>query len=178
MRTDAWPLFVGRFQPFHTGHLAMVKLILEEHGGIRFGIGSSQYKDTRENPFSLEERAAMIRSTMEKEGLGDYEIIAIEDLHNDELWVNRVANLVPDLRVVYSNDSLTVRLLKERGFDVRVMPLVERDVLSGTEVRDRMLEDRDWETLVPPAVRDILVEIGGLERIRRTAEQVSDTEEG
>lgn len=177
MRTDAWPLFIGRFQPFHRGHLVMVKLILEEHSGIRFGIGSSQYKDTEKNPFSFEERAVMIRSTMEKEGFEDYEIVAIEDLHNDKLWVDRVADLVPDLQVVYSNDPLTIRLLQERGFDARVMPLVERDALSGTEVRKRMLEDRDWEALVPPTVRDVLVEMGGPERIRRTAGETSDTDE-
>ncbi|MEE9488912.1 MAG: nicotinamide-nucleotide adenylyltransferase, partial [Thermoplasmata archaeon] len=104
-------------------------------------------------------------------------IVAIEDLHNDKLWVDRVADLVPDLQVVYSNDPLTIRLLQERGFDARVMPLVERDALSGTEVRRRMLEDRDWEALVPPAVRDVLIEMGGLERIRRTAGKTSDTDE-
>ncbi len=177
MRADTWPLFVGRFQPFHRGHLAMVKLLLEEHSGVRFGVGSSQHKDTEKNPFSFEERAEMIRSTMEKEGFEDYEIVAIDDLHNDELWVNRVADLVPDLQVVYSNDPLTVRLLEERGFDVRIMPLVRRDSLSGTEVRKRMLEDGEWEALVPPPVRDILIEIGGPERIRRIGGRTSDTHE-
>ncbi|MFQ5883533.1 MAG: adenylyltransferase/cytidyltransferase family protein, partial [Thermoplasmata archaeon] len=52
--SDIWPLLVGRFQPFHRGHLAMVRRILEDHSGIIFGVGSSQSKDTEKNPFSFE----------------------------------------------------------------------------------------------------------------------------
>jgi nicotinamide-nucleotide adenylyltransferase len=154
----------------------MVKLILEEYNGVTFGIGSSQYEDTPENPFSFEERARMIASTMEREGFENYKILAIEDLHDDERWVNLIMELVPDLRVVYSNDSLTVRLLREEGLDVRVMPLAERDRLSGTEVRRRILENGEWEELVPGPVRSILMEISGYDRIGRSR-GASDTDE-
>jgi nicotinamide-nucleotide adenylyltransferase len=153
----------------------MVRLIIDEHGGVRFGVGSSQYRDTAENPFSFEERARMIASAMKREGFENYGIVAIEDLHDDERWVNRVLDLVPDLNVVYSNDSLTIRIFEERGFDVRVMPLAERVRFSGTEVRKRIREKGEWKGLVPPPVRDVLVEIDGYERIRQTAGN-SDTE--
>ncbi|MFQ6127656.1 MAG: nicotinamide-nucleotide adenylyltransferase [Thermoplasmata archaeon] len=175
--SDVWPLFVGRFQPFHRGHLAMVKRILEEHNGITFGVGSSQFKDTQKNPFSFEERARMIRSAMEREGFEDYDIVAIRDLNDDELWVKQVKELIPNLFLIYSNDPLTVRLFRERGFDVRVMPLVERNSLSGTKVRKRILDNTNWEEFVPPPVRDILVEIEGPERIRRLAGQSSEKNE-
>jgi nicotinamide-nucleotide adenylyltransferase len=113
---------------------------------------------------------------MEREGFENYKILAIEDLHDDERWVNLIMELVPDLRVVYSNDSLTVRLLREEGLDVRVMPLAERDRLSGTEVRRRILENGEWEELVPGPVRSILMEISGYDRIGRSR-GASDTDE-
>jgi nicotinamide-nucleotide adenylyltransferase len=163
---DAWPLFVGRFQPFHNGHIAMVRRIVEEHSGLVFGVGSSQFRDTEKNPFSFDERARMITSTMREERFDDYDIVAIEDLNNDELWIKEVMGLVPDLEAIYSNDPLTIRLFRERGFDVRVLPLVERRSLSGTEVRRRIRENENWEELVPASVREILEDIGGPERIR------------
>lgn len=175
--SDIWPLLVGRFQPFHRGHLAMVRRILEDHSGIIFGVGSSQSKDTEKNPFSFEERARMIRAAMEVEGLENYEIVAIRDLNGDELWVNHAKKLIPNLLRIYSNDPLTVRLFQERGYDVRVMPLIERDSLSGTEVRKRMLESANWEELVPTPVREIIIEIGGAERVVRIASQGSENNE-
>lgn len=165
---DMWPLFVGRFQPFHKGHLTMTRRIIGEHNGLIFGIGSSQFRDTEKNPFSFGERAKMIRSAMKEEGFDAYDIIAIEDLNNDELWIRQVLELVPDLEIVYSNDPLTIRLFEDRGIDVRVLPLVERHNLSGTEIRRRIYENGNWQELVPASVREILEDIGGVKRIRRS----------
>lgn len=164
--TNVRPLFVGRFQPFHKGHLAMVRRIVKEHNGLVFGVGSSQFRDTQKNPFSFDERARMIRSMMREEGFEDYDIIAIKDLNNDELWIGQVMELVPDLEIIYSNDSLTIRLFEEKGFDVRVLPLIERQNLSGTEVRRRIRESENWEELVPDSVREILEDTEGLKRMR------------
>lgn len=145
----------------------MVRKILEEHSGVVFGVGSSQFEHTKENPFSFEERSRMIQSVMETEGIGNYRIVPLEDFGDDELWVNNVRKLVPEFGLVYSNDPLTIRLFRERQYDVRVMPLVNRNSLSGTEVRKRMLESSDWQELVPEPVRDLLIEIGGAERMRK-----------
>ena len=57
----ALALLVGRFQPFHAGHGAMVRtaLALAENVGVL--IGSSQESGTVKNPFSWETRAGLIR---------------------------------------------------------------------------------------------------------------------
>ena len=174
MGPEHWPLFIGRFQPFHNGHLAMVRAILEESNGVRFGIGSAQYEGTSDNPFSFDERRRMISAVMSKEGIDNFEILGIKDFHNDELWVAHLMDLVPDLKIAYSNDPLTIRLLSREGHDVRVLPLIERDSLSGTEVRRRMLDGKRWEELVPAAVREILMEIDAEARIQESLERESD----
>ena len=57
-------LFIGRFQPFHNAHLADVRDILKKADEIVIGIGSSQEKTTKDNPFSYNERKAMIKNTL------------------------------------------------------------------------------------------------------------------
>ncbi|EQD45121.1 nicotinamide-nucleotide adenylyltransferase, partial [mine drainage metagenome] len=47
---------VGRFQPFHNGHLHVIKEILSQYSSVIIGIGSAQYSHTMENPFTAGER--------------------------------------------------------------------------------------------------------------------------
>ncbi|MBP7820288.1 MAG: adenylyltransferase/cytidyltransferase family protein, partial [Candidatus Methanofastidiosum sp.] len=49
-------LYIGRFQPFHLGHLHVVKLILNSSKEIIIAIGSSQVSHTIQNPFTAGER--------------------------------------------------------------------------------------------------------------------------
>ena len=58
------------------------------------------------------------------------------------------------------------QLFKEGGYQVTVPPLYNREVYSGTEVRRRMLEGEDWETLVPKSVFEVLKEIDGVSRLK------------
>jgi nicotinamide-nucleotide adenylyltransferase len=56
-------LFIGRFQPFHPGHLDAIKQISEPE--IIIGIGSSQYSKTTDNPYSFAERKTMIEQNLQ-----------------------------------------------------------------------------------------------------------------
>ena len=60
-------LFIGRFQPFHKGHLGTLEKIakVEDVGEIVIGIGSSDQSFTSYNPFTVEEREEMIRSSLD-----------------------------------------------------------------------------------------------------------------
>jgi nicotinamide-nucleotide adenylyltransferase len=160
--------FIGRFQPFHRGHLAMVKRILESHTEIIVGIGSAQYSHTGENPFTGGERYEMIKRSLDREGIHNYHIVPIPDTHVHSVWVSHVQSLVPPFDIVYTNSDLVVRLFREHGLKVLSPPFLDRDRLSGTEVRRRMLSGGDWESLVPESVAEYVKKIDGLERIRET----------
>jgi nicotinamide-nucleotide adenylyltransferase len=162
-------LLMGRFQPFHKGHLYMVKRILENFDEVVIGLGSAQYSSTNSNPFTSEERKEMIERVMRKEGIEGYVIVAIEDLHDDERWVDHVKSLVPGFVAVFSHDPLTKRLFSEKGYEVEETRLFERELYSGTEVRRRMERGENWTSLVPKEVADFLREIGGEKRIREIA---------
>ncbi|TLZ60896.1 MAG: nicotinamide-nucleotide adenylyltransferase [Methanobacteriota archaeon] len=161
-------LFIGRFQPFHNGHLATAKRILEKHGEVIIGIGSAQYSHTGENPFTAAERFEMIQRALDAEGIRNYHIIPIPDTHVHSVWVGHVLSLIPKFDAVYTNSALVIRLFKERGINVVSLPMIAREDLSGTEVRKRMFSDGDWEALVPRSVAAYIREIDGLQRIKET----------
>jgi len=158
-------LFVGRFQPFHKGHLFMIKSILEDFNRLIIGIGSAQYTNTVRNPFSSEERLVMISTALEKEGIDSCDVVLIDDTNDHSIWVESVESVVPRFGVVFSNDPLTVSLFREKGYDVREPPLHKREEYSGTEVRERISTGKEWEELVPEVVAKYISEIGGVQRI-------------
>ena len=49
--------------------------------------------------------------------------------------------------------------------------MYERETLSGTEIRRRMLSGEPWKNLVPPTVVQVLKEIRGVERLRQISQK-------
>lgn len=163
---DKRALIIGRFQPFHNGHLRVVRKIAT--GGAQFilGIGSAQVSHTQENPFTAGERILMISRALEEAGLPTHFFIPIEDVNRHSVWVSHVESLCPPFDVVYTNNPLSKRLFSERGYRVVSSPLYNRKVYSGTEIRRRIAAGGRWEHLVPPAVKRTITAIHGVGRIR------------
>lgn len=171
-------LFIGRFQPFHKGHLYAVKRILEEAEELVIVVGSAQMSHELENPFTAGERIEMIRRALDAEGIerGRYMLIPISDAPAHTIWVSMVASQTPRFDVVYTNQPLTKRLMLEAGYEVRSIELFERERYEATEIRRRILSGEDWEELVPEEVYSYVLEIDGVGRIRDLAK--SDRVEG
>ena len=55
-------VFIGRFQPFHNGHKAVIEAALEKAEQVVIVVGSSFAARNIRNPFSFEERKAMIEA--------------------------------------------------------------------------------------------------------------------
>ncbi|WP_430504551.1 nicotinamide-nucleotide adenylyltransferase [Haloparvum sp. PAK95] len=161
--------YIGRFQPFHNGHLHMVEEIADEVDELVLGIGSAGDSHSTRNPFTAGERVLMVTKSVEDVDLTTY-VVPIEDLDRNSVWVSHVQSMSPGFDVAYSNNPLVIRLFTEAGVEVRQSPMFRRDVLEGTELRERMIRDRDWESLVPDAVVDVVEEVNGVDRIQRVAE--------
>ena len=160
--------FIGRFQPYHLGHHQVLKDILDEVDELIIGIGSAQESHTMENPFTAGERILMISNAL-KEYRDRIYIIPLEDIYRNSLWVSHVVSMVPPFDVVYSNNPLVVRLFREAGYEVKRTRMINRMEFQGTEIRKRMLSGEDWRGLVPKEVAEVIVEIGGIERIKEIA---------
>jgi nicotinamide-nucleotide adenylyltransferase len=161
-------VFVGRFQPFHKGHLKAVRDILAEVDELIIVVGSSQYSHRIGNPFTAGERITMIKQALEEEGisLSQCWIIPVPDVHVHMVWVAQVVGYAPKFDVVYTNEPLTRRLFLEKGFEVKPVPFHKREIYSATEIRKRILNRENWEELVPKCVAKFIKEINGVERLR------------
>lgn len=161
-------LYVGRFQPFHLGHLQAVQYILDRVDELIVVVGSAQHSHTIENPFSAGERVTMVRLALREARIpGDrYSIIPLPDDEFHKVWVAHLLSQTPSFDRVYTNEPLTFRLLKEAGLKVERIPMFSRKTLTATEVRRRMLKGGNWEELVPKSVARYLKQIGGDERLK------------
>ncbi len=161
-------LFVGRFQPFHNGHLEVIKKIMKEVDELVIIVGSSQYSHKLDNPFTAGERITMIRKALDEEGvqLAKIWIIPVPDIYQHSLWVPQIVGHSPKFEVVYTNEPLTRRLFIEAGFNVLPMPLIKRDTYLATEIRKRILTGKNWKELVPSSIAKFINDIDGEMRIR------------
>jgi nicotinamide-nucleotide adenylyltransferase len=161
-------LYVGRFQPFHLGHLEAIKDVLKEIDELVIVIGSAQYSHNIHNPFTAGERLVMIRSALQEAEV-DYSrlwIVPVPDVHLHMLWVSALEGYTPRFNIVYSNEPLTRRLFTEAGYQVKSIRFYQRKLYTSTIVRGKMLKGENWTTLVPKSVADFINEIDGVNRLR------------
>ena len=170
-------ILIGRMQPVHNGHMEVIKRILEEVDEIVIGIGSAQLSHEVKDPFTAGERVVMMNQALAEIDVDSsrYYIIPMQDINFNAIWVSHVKMLTPPFSIVYSGNPLVKQLFAEEGYEVRQPPLYDRIHLSGTEVRRRILEDKNWQELVPKATADLLKEIDGVNRLKNlSVKEISD----
>jgi len=165
-------LYVGRFQPFHLGHLGAIKEVLKEIDELAIVIGSAQYSHNPSNPFTAGERLVMIRRALEeaKVDISKVWIVPVPDVHLHMLWVSALEGYTPKFNIVYSNEPLTRRLFTEAGYIVKNIPYYNRNIYMSTIIREKMIKDENWTELVPKSVANFIKEIDGVNRLRDLAQ--------
>jgi len=159
-------LLVGRFQPFHLGHLDAVLFGLSRTENLFIGVGSSNKFNEKKNPFSAEERKEMIISSIESSMLGRVKIFEIPDVDNHEKWTFEIDQIMPKYDVVFTNDEFTKTLFKKRQINVIPVVLKEREKFSGTNIRQLIIDDKNWQDLVPQGTRKVLDKLNAKERLK------------
>ena len=159
-------LLIGRFQPFHNGHLEALRFAASKVERLWVGLGSSNKPLQKSNPFSAEERKEMILSSIDDFVLHKIEIYSIPDLDDHQRWIELVATIVPKFDVVFTNDDLTRHLYSRQHVEVASIPLVNRGNLSGTNIRNLMVGDHGWKHLVPDGTKNFLASIGAKTRLQ------------
>jgi len=176
--------FIGRFQPFHNGHLEAIKWIFKKKKEIFIIIGSLQEFSTKDNPFSFQERKKMIEKALLGAGIKSFKIYGVPDSFDDVLWAEKVLEISKtraaakgeeeDLSSsplkkkeisVFTQNSWTKRCLEK--ISVNVFPhSIFFNGLSATQIREKILKNEKWEDLVPKEVLKYLEKIKGAERIK------------
>jgi len=151
-------LLLGRFQPFHLGHLCLINEALKEVDKIIIGIAYSENANNgsnSENPFSVDERVEMINLSLPAAGITNYLIYRIPDNEDDNKWAEQLELLLPKFDVVYTSDKNTFgekwveRCLKEK-YTIRRIKSLER--IDATTIREKIKGNEDWKSLVPKEI--------------------------
>ena len=143
-------LFIGRFQPFHNGHLHVAKSLSRKFDEIIIGIGSSQEKNTRNNPFSYNERKAMISKALKANKIKNFTIYPVPDLYDDYKWTGYILKSLPKFDVAHSGNDWTIRCFRKHKIKAVKIRLVKG--LSSTKIRELIKNNKKWENLVPKEI--------------------------
>lgn len=138
---------LGRFQPFHRGHESL--LIAAEHWrsqnaenlSLIIAIGSSNREESLQNPWSADERSAMVEAWLSESGIQDVRIVSIPDIEDPPNWVSHAEQYHGMSGILFTSDSPSAELYEAAGWKVLTAPLENRDSFEGWRVREtaRML---------------------------------------
>lgn len=150
-------VFIGRFEPFHNGHLAVARSALARARKIVFLIGSADTPRTTKNPWTVPERAVMIQSALDDASERLILRPLRDHLYNESLWIANVQRTVadaiardggsPDAKVgiIGQNKDASSYYLRE----FPQWPLVDvshTPALSATELRRYLFEANQLDT--------------------------------
>lgn len=178
-------VIIGRFQPFHHGHLQLIKKAFETADNVIIFIGSSKTSRTIKNPWSFEERREMILAFMEGEyrnvqkaivGANAY-MVGTKTVHfvetrdfpyNDYQWVFNIQQKVKALYPEQLTDIALVGFKKdETTYYIDLFPqwdFVDTEHfaknINATDIRTKIFSDDESgiEDLVPKSTYDWLIQ--------------------
>ncbi|MCE4617196.1 MAG: nicotinamide-nucleotide adenylyltransferase [Desulfurococcales archaeon] len=160
----------GRFQPLHHGHLHVVEWALQRVEKILLVIGSAQDSFSFKNPLTAGERYEILERVIEKRGWKQrIDIVPVMDINSNKQWVKYLEMLLPRFDVGISGNPLVQLLFLDSGYDVLEPPMYRREECSGTIIRRRIVEGKEWRNCVPEETIELLEQFGFPERLKRLA---------
>lgn len=147
-------VYIGRFEPFHNGHAAVIRTALGRARKVIVLVGSADTPRTIRNPWTVAERSVMIESACADQaarllirGLRDH-------LYNEALWIASVQRLVaeaiaadagrperPRIGLIGQDKDASSYYLREFP-QWQLIDVQHTEALSATELR-RYLFDAD-----------------------------------
>lgn len=172
-------LMLGRFQPFHNGHLALAKQILDECDELVIVIGSAQFNFIEKDPFTAGERISMIHGSLAEAGadLSKCYIIPVPNDDNNARWLAYLRSMLPPFHVLYSGNEFVkhLALSQEPRLTIRSPRFSKRDQYNATYIRGLIVAGKPWKQLVPPAAGKEIERLRGIERIKLLASTGHDS---
>ncbi|MDO8507692.1 MAG: adenylyltransferase/cytidyltransferase family protein [bacterium] len=169
----------GRFQPFHNGHLANVKKMLENHEEIIIGISNpfrlpavfeegdsaelrasvEKGRKNENNPYTFWQRMTMIRKSLDKEGIDLGRVMIVPNATRNGLPADEMIPARDDM-VIYSvpkqvHNKEIIENRKKMGYEVVTLEKV--DTPTGGKIREMIKEgDVTWKEFVPEGTVEVV----------------------
>jgi len=160
-------VLIGRFQPFHLGHAALLAQALETAPKVVVVLGSAGSARNVRNPFTASEREAMIRATLGRDCANRVVFVGQRDVWDAVRWSGEVRRSVEAIApgrvalVGHHKDRSSDYLALFPGWTYLETGRITS--LDATPLRERILSDREasdvlsgLESAVPPAVLEFL----------------------
>lgn len=159
---------MGRFQPFHLGHLDLVRKILKECDEIIIAVTSSQFNYLEKDPFTAGERIEMVHNSLKDSGidLSRCFIIGIENQFNIATWASYLKAALPHFDKVYSGNDYVSMLLADSEIKVVKPQFLDREQYNATKIRSMIIRDERWQDFVPKGVSELIQKINGTNRLK------------
>ena len=158
---------MGRFQPFHLGHLDLIKQILKECDEVIVLVTSSQFNYLEKDPFTAGERLEMIHNSIKESDIDLTRciVLAIENQFNIATWSAYLKSMLPRFDRVYSGNEYVKMLLADSDIEVIKPVFLDREKHNATKIRSMIISGDNWESFVPKAVSNFLKKINAKNRL-------------
>ena len=131
-------IVIGRFQPFHPGHLFLLRCAQAVSQKFAIGMGSVNRSDLN-NPFPFSFREQLVRRAIEKAGISVYKIVPLNDYPDDNaLWLQQIRDQVGPVEAVIGNNPRVNGIFRDAKHRVVEIPFMDREHLEGTTIREDM----------------------------------------
>lgn len=164
-------ILIGRFEPVHTGHLALLAHALQAAGRVIVIIGSAFQARSPKNPFTWEERAEMLLGSLHEGDRARIDVVPVRDYYDEARWVCAVRKAVgkrtqPASRiglVGHFKDSSSSYLGSFPGWEL--IPLPRQGEIDATMIRNAYfgataqtipIALSPFHDVLPPSTRQLL----------------------
>ena len=135
-------ILIGRFEPVHNGHLALLRRALDSARQTIVVMGSAWQVRSPKNPFTWQERAAMLCDALPEADRARLHVLPVRDYYNEARWVQAVrasvAQQVPaDARiglVGHFKDATSSYLSAFPGWTL--IPMERQGSIDATTIRN------------------------------------------
>lgn len=162
-------VLIGRFQPFHNGHAALLRDALDAAPQVVVVLGSSFHARSAKNPFTWQERASMIGSTLSAADRERVRFVAVRDYYEDQRWADEVTAAVERCAGAGARVALLAFFKDASSYYLNYFPqwqmvaMQSNAEIDATAIRRVLFEAEDFDVslgvldaLVPTAVRQYL----------------------
>jgi len=87
-------IYIGRFEPVHNGHMALLQRALDSARQAIVIMGSAWQVRSPKNPFTWPEREAMLRAALPAADSARLLVLPVRDYYNEAVWVQAVRRAV------------------------------------------------------------------------------------
>jgi len=162
-------VLIGRFQPFHNGHVTLLKAALDTAPRVVVILGSSFHARSPKNPFTWQERAAMISASLSEADCARIAFVPLRDYYEDSRWAHAVQAAVATVAEGARRIALVGHFKDESSYYLNHFPqwqliaIQKEEAIDATSIRHILLEAEELDVslaaitqLVPLAIRQYL----------------------